>query len=107
MKYLLRSIGLATAFSAVAAAAQPGHAEHQSGSRAQADSPKERIGRIVPVSPGSAFVGYRAFNPDEPLKDWRAANEEVRATGGHTGMTKGGDEPSAAHAGHHSDGKKP
>ncbi len=108
MKYLLRSIGLATALSAVAAAAQPEHTQHQAGSPSRDGTLEERIERIVPALPGSAFVGYRAFTPDEPLKDWRTANEEVRATGGHTGMMKGGDEAPASHEGHHSgEGKKP
>jgi hypothetical protein len=29
---------------------------------------------------------YRRFTPDEPLLDWRAANEAVRQAGGHAGM---------------------
>ena len=32
----------------------------------------------------SAFEGYRAFK-DEELRDWRGANDEVGATGGHGG----------------------
>ena len=39
------------------------------------------------VSP--AFDGYRAYNPQEPAKGWRAANEEVREAGGHVGIAKG------------------
>ena len=37
----------------------------------------------------SAFAGYQAYKPEEPLKDWRDANEEVRAAGGHVGIMKG------------------
>ena len=51
------------------------------------------------VSP--AFEGYRSYNPQEMVKGWRAANEEVREAGGHVGMAKG-----AHGAGHREDGKK-
>ena len=37
----------------------------------------------------SAFEGYRAYDADEPMKDWRQANEEVREAGGHVGIMKG------------------
>jgi hypothetical protein len=37
---------------------------------------------------GSPFVTYRPFNADEPLMDWRAANERVREAGGHLGPMK-------------------
>jgi hypothetical protein len=32
----------------------------------------------------SAFAGYRGYR-DEPLADWRAVNDEMRALGGHAG----------------------
>ena len=48
-----------------------------------------------------AFEGYRPYNPQEPPKGWRAANDEVREAGGHVGMAKG-----ATGAGHREDGKK-
>lgn len=38
----------------------------------------------------SAFEGYRAYKADEPLEDWREANERVREAGGHVGIMKGG-----------------
>lgn len=37
----------------------------------------------------SPFAGYRRFDPDAPLKPWRAANDEVRDAGGHVGILKG------------------
>ena len=42
------------------------------------------------VAPGydSAFADYRPFDPQEPAKPWRAANEEVREAGGHIGVMK-------------------
>jgi hypothetical protein len=36
----------------------------------------------------SPFETYRPFNADEPLMDWRAANEQVREAGGHLGLMK-------------------
>ena len=47
----------------------------------------------------SAFSDYRPFNPDEPPKDWRQANEEVRDSGGQAGLLKGHAKPNA-HSGH-------
>ena len=43
----------------------------------------------VGVPHQSAFEGYRAFNAEQPLKDWRGANDEVREAGGHMGLMKG------------------
>lgn len=37
----------------------------------------------------SAFTGYRAFQPDVPLLDWRRVNEEVKEAGGHLGILRG------------------
>ena len=55
----------------------------------------------------SPFETYRPFNADEPLMDWRAANEQVREAGGHVGLMKTdkkagqAEAPAAgAHAGH-------
>lgn len=36
----------------------------------------------------SPFADYRPFTADEPLKDWRRANDEVRDAGGHAGLLK-------------------
>jgi len=33
----------------------------------------------------SAFAGYRPYRADEPLTDWRAANDLVARAGGHLG----------------------
>lgn len=40
----------------------------------------------------SAFAGYRSFR-DEPLADWRAVNDEMRALGGHAGHIRDAAEP--------------
>ena len=37
----------------------------------------------------SAFADYRRFDPDLPLADWRAANDEVKDAGGHVGLMRG------------------
>lgn len=49
----------------------------------------------------SPFADYRALVPDEPLEDWRRANDEVREAGGHVGLMKaGGAAQSAGHGAH-------
>jgi hypothetical protein len=40
--------------------------------------------KVPPVEFRSAFEGYRPF-ADLELQDWRKANEEVKAAGGHGG----------------------
>lgn len=61
-----------------AVAAQTGHAPH----------PADPHVRVPPVQYRSAFEGYRAFS-DPELRDWRTANEEVGAAGGHAGHRSG------------------
>jgi hypothetical protein len=36
----------------------------------------------------SQFADYRPFTPEEPPKDWRQANEDVAAAGGHIGLMR-------------------
>jgi len=53
----------------------------------------------------SAFTGYRAFQPEETLRDWRQVNDEVKEAGGHLGILRGMRSPSTgapaeAHSGH-------
>ena len=36
----------------------------------------------------SPFEDYRPFTPQEPSKNWRAANDGVRDIGGHIGLMK-------------------
>lgn len=36
----------------------------------------------------SPWSGYQAFNPSEPLLDWRAVNDAVREAGGHLGLMR-------------------
>ena len=40
--------------------------------------------KVPPVEFRSAFKDYRPFSEQEP-RDWRSANEEVGAAGGHAG----------------------
>lgn len=49
------------------------------------------------VSHDSAWLGYQAFNPAEPLLDWRTVNEAVRQAGGHLGLMRSA-KPDAAPA---------
>jgi uncharacterized lipoprotein YmbA len=44
----------------------------------------EAQAKVPAVEYRSAFEGYRAFKGEE-LKDWRGANDEVGAAGGHGG----------------------
>lgn len=71
-----------------------------------AEHAKEKPASAVAV-PGahevyrSPFADYRAFVPDEPLEDWRRANDQARDVGGHMGLMKaGGAAPSAGHGAH-------
>jgi hypothetical protein len=81
------------------------HGHHEAATAKPANGPSATAG-----SRQSAFAGYRRFTTDEPLKDWRDANEEVREAGGHIGMSKGSATKAkdAAAVGHgdHSPGKK-
>ena len=44
--------------------------------------------KVPPVEFRSAFKDYRPFS-DQELRDWRSANEEVGAAGGHAGHRPG------------------
>ena len=44
--------------------------------------------KVPPVEFRSAFKDYRPFSEQE-LRDWRSANEEVGAAGGHAGHRPG------------------
>jgi hypothetical protein len=89
MKHPLRLLGLLAAWSAAFAWAQTDtHSGHRPSAETPSAAPKQ------PQPPGdaaryrSAFSGYRPFTPDEPPKDWRRANDDVREAGGHVGMLK-------------------
>ncbi len=47
-------------------------------------TPLDPKAKAPPVEFRSAFEGYRPF-ADQDLADWRRANEEVGAAGGHAG----------------------
>ena len=54
---------------------------------AQSDSrgnPMDPQAKVPPVQFRSVFEGYRPF-ADQERRDWRQANEEVGAAGGHAG----------------------
>ena len=50
--------------------------------------PTESGSKVPPVQYRSAFDGYQPFAEQE-LRNWRRANEEVRAAGGHAGHKPG------------------
>lgn len=97
-RILRRSLGLLAAMASAAVMAQDveqGHDAHPTAATAPAATSPER----------PALEGYRRFNPDEPLRDWRAANAEVGRLGGHAGhlVKSPADSPSQHH--HHGDGR--
>ena len=74
----------------LAAAAQAQHAAHhpdqpRAGAPNAAPAEEPRGGRHY----RSAFTGYRPFDGEVSLKDWKKANDEVREVGGHVGLLKG------------------
>lgn len=54
------------------------------GQAGTAPGARDAQAKVPPVEYRSAFEGYRAFK-DEELLDWRKANDEVGAAGGHAG----------------------
>ncbi len=72
-------------FNAVPALLLAGTAAAQGDSRAAALDPRAKV---PPVEYRSAFDGYRPFAEPE-ARDWRGANEEVGAAGGHAGHRPG------------------
>jgi hypothetical protein len=62
-----------------------GAAAAQSAKRPDPNEPKAKV---PPMEYRSAFEGYRPFADQEAL-DWRKANEEVGAAGGHAGHRPG------------------
>ena len=51
-------------------------------------NPLDPRAKVPPVEFRSAFEGYRPF-ADQEMRDWRKANEEVGAAGGHAGHRPG------------------
>ena len=89
MKHFLRSLGLVAALPALLAGAQqPGHQHHKAAPKGEAAAKAPLPAPASPEESRSPFLGYRGFRPGEPLTDWKAANEAVRAAGGHIGLVK-------------------
>jgi hypothetical protein len=72
-------------FIAVPALLLAGAAAAQGDGRASALDPRVKV---PPVEFRSAFDGYRPY-ADQEMRDWRGANEEVGAAGGHAGHRPG------------------
>ncbi len=51
-------------------------------------TPLDPKAKVPPVEFRSAFEGYRPFAEQE-MRDWRSANDEVGASGGHVGHRPG------------------
>lgn len=56
--------------------------------------PNDAKAKVPPTGYRSALQDYRPFAEQETA-DWRKANEEVGAAGGHAGMFKPGQKPQA------------
>jgi hypothetical protein len=55
---------------------------------AERPNPNDPKAKVPPIEYRSAFEGYRPFS-DQEAADWRKANEEVGAAGGHAGHRPG------------------
>jgi hypothetical protein len=55
---------------------------------AKRSDPNDPNAKAPPMEYRSAFEGYRPFT-DQEAADWRKANEEVGAAGGHAGQRPG------------------
>ena len=55
---------------------------------AERPNPNDPKAKVPPIEYRSAFEGYRPFT-DQEAADWRRANEEVGAAGGHAGHRPG------------------
>jgi hypothetical protein len=101
----------------LAAALQASFAWSQGAAPSQAVAPPKAAqagAQPVAVSPDmpnttyrSAFTDYRRFDVEEPLKNWRRANDEVRDAGGHVGLMKGPEGKAMDHGGHGAKPKEP
>jgi hypothetical protein len=100
MRRILAAVGLA-AIPIQAAERGPAPHTHAPAATAKEAAPAPMRNEAPPAAPGagkgtaqkayrSPFAGYRPFDPNEPAKDWREANEEVRAVGGHAGAISTG-----------------
>jgi hypothetical protein len=59
-----------------------------------ARDPNDPQVKVPPAEYRSVFEEYRPF-ADQEVGDWRKANEEVGAAGGHAGLAKQGQKPAA------------
>ena len=57
------------------------------GSPPQAPHPRQPQSSVAPLQYNSAFEGYRPF-AEQDLANWRKANDDVGAAGGHAGHAR-------------------
>ena len=90
MKQFFRGLGLVITLPVGLAIAQSGPHGGHSPPRTNAGKPVvlPNVARDISLQNRSTLGTYRPFNPDEPLVDWYAANEQVRQAGGHIGLMK-------------------
>jgi hypothetical protein len=88
---LLKWLGLLAALHAAPSWAQEtAHSAHQGSKSDPSKSQPAAPSSSLPASGyRSAFSDYRPFVPDEPMKNWRSANDEVRDAGDHVAPMKG------------------
>lgn len=86
------ALHVAAAWSQAAASPHQGHHPAKGEGTPAAKSEKRPAAKAPPPRTTGAyrspFADYRPFVADEPLKDWRRANEEVHEAGGHAGLLK-------------------
>jgi len=81
LNHLRRPLCVLAALVSTAVAAQ-GTAPEQ-GAQPAGDAPSSAA---APARTPPPLEGYRRFDPDEPLRHWRAANAEAARLGGHVGQ---------------------
>jgi hypothetical protein len=106
MKLRLTGAGLLAALHASVAWSQapagtPPPREHSTRPQAAVvDSKSSQPSSPAGAAYRSPFADYRGFRGDEPLVDWRRANDQVRDAGGHVGLMKEGGGAKAPPEGH-------
>ena len=92
MNFRLAGVGLAAALHVCFASSQTPPVSPHQGQHPEKKAPEKPAPGAPQPQPSSgyrsSFADYRPFAPDEPMKDWLAANEEVREAGGHAGLMK-------------------
>lgn len=81
-------LSIFTATFAQTAANQHDHAPAKAAAAAPAPVAVTAPAPMKMANQPSAFKNYRAFKADEPMQDWRAANDAMELLGGHMGHVR-------------------